>query len=485
MTPDVKLPSGALLIGEEWVADPSGGRMEHVNPSTGKVLASFALAGASEIETAVAAARDAFPAWRAWAPNARREVLFEIARRLEIHAPELSVLRSLEIGAPLKPGGGLNLAAEYFRYYAGWVDKLEGRTIPTYPGVALDYTLVEPYGVVAVLIPWNGPVVSAGMKVAPALAAGNTVVLKPSELGPLAALRFAELCRDAGLPPGVLNVVPGGPEAGQALVSHPGVDKISFTGGPATARKVLTAAAEHLVPVVLELGGKSANVVFADADLDAAVMTSVMAGIVNAAGQACVLPTRMLVADDVYDEVEARAADLARGVRVGDPFADGIQMGPVINDAACQRILGVIEQARDDGSGRLVAGGERLGGDLADGYFITPTVFGDVDHDSSLAQDEIFGPVLAMTRFADEDEAVALANGTRYGLGAIVYTNDLRRAHRVAARLDAGSLGINAFPPMPVNAPFGGMKESGFGREGGQAGVEEFLRVKNVYVSLS
>jgi aldehyde dehydrogenase (NAD+) len=210
-----------------------------------------------------------------------------------------------------------------------------------------------------------------------------------------------------------------------------------------------------------------------------------MAGIVNAAGQACVLPTRMLVAGEVYDEVETRAADVARRVRVGDPFAEGVQMGPVINDAACQRILGVIEQAREDGSGRLVAGGGRLGGDLADGYFISPTVFGDVDHDSSLAQDEIFGPVLALTRFDGEDEAVALANGTRYGLGAIVYTNDLKRAHRVAARLDAGSLGINAFPPMPVNAPFGGMKQSGFGREGGQAGVEEFLRVKNVYVSLS
>ena len=482
---DVPLPSGAMLIGGEWVADSSAGRREQLNPATGKVLCSFSMAGAPEVDAAVGAARDAFPAWRATPPNERRAILFRLASLLEAHVDHQSVLRTLETGAPLKRGKRLSLAAEWIHYYAGWADKLEGQTIATYPGRALDYTKVEPYGVVAVLIPWNGPVVSAAMKAAPALAAGNCIVLKPSELGPLATLHFGELCVEAGLPPGVINIVPGGPDAGAALVAHPGVDKISFTGGGPTARRILAAAAEHLTPVVLELGGKSASIVFADADLDAAAMVGLQGGIVNMSGQGCVLATRMLVESSVYETMERTVAAMAGAVRVGDPFAPDTQMGPVISEDAADRILSTVDRARESGDGALLTGGARLGGDLADGYFVSPTVFGRVDNASPLAQEEIFGPVLAMIPFDSEEEAVEKANDTRYGLGGLVFTGDVKRAHRMADALDAGYLGINGFPPMSPNAPFGGVKQSGFGREGGLAGVQEFLRIKNVHVDLT
>jgi aldehyde dehydrogenase (NAD+) len=478
------LPSGDLLIGDRWEAETSGGRRELLNPSSGEPLISVAMGGPAEVDRALSAAVAAFPSWRDWAPARRRDVLLEVARLLDVHDLQLGVMRSLETGAPFKRKRGASLAGEWVRYYAGWADKIEGAVVPTSAGPALDYTRLEPYGVVAVLTPWNGGTVSPAMKVAPALAAGNCVVLKPAELAPLGPLRYAELCLEAGVPPGVVNVVPGGAEAGAALVADPRVDKISFTGGGATARRIFASAAEHLTPVVLELGGKSANVVFADADLDAAAMTAVHAGIVPTSGQGCVLPTRLLVEDSVYDDVEARVVALTEALVVGTPFEDGVQMGPVIDAVNCERIVGVIDRARTERAGRVVTGGERLGGELAAGYFVAPTVFGDVDNASDLAQHEVFGPVLAIIRFRDEDDAVALANGTAYGLGGIVFTNDLRRGHRVAARLEAGYVGVNAFPPMPAGAPFGGVKQSGFGREGGRAGLEEFLRTKNVYVQL-
>ena len=482
---DIRLPSGDVLIGDRWEADTSGGRRDHIDPSTGALLASVAVGGATEIDRAIIAASAAFAEWSQWPPARRRDVLAELARLIDVNDAELGVMRSLETGAPFKRKRGDSLAAEYVRYYAGWVDKIEGTTVPTSAGPALDYTRLEPYGVVAVLTPWNGGIVSPAMKVAPALAAGNCVVLKPAELAPLGPLRFAELCLEAGVPPGVVNVVTGGADAGAALVGDSRIGKISFTGGTTTARRIMEAAARNLTPIVLELGGKSANVVFGDADLDAAAATAVHAGLVPASGQGCVLPTRLLVEDSVYDAVEERVVALTEGLVVGRPFDDGVQMGPVIDAGNCERILGIIERAAAAGDGRLLTGGERMGGDLAAGYFVSPTVFGDVDNRSDLAQHEVFGPVLALLRFRDEDEAVALANGTAYGLGGIVFTNDLRRAHRVAARLEAGSIGINAFPPMPAGAPFGGVKQSGFGREGGRAGLDEFLRQKNVYVSLA
>ncbi|MEX2558196.1 MAG: aldehyde dehydrogenase family protein [Actinomycetota bacterium] len=480
------VPSGAMLIGDRWVGDSSLGRPSHINPATGKVLGSFALAGPREIDEAVRAARAAFGEWRGMVARDRRRILQRIAQLLEERVEEHNTLRAHEAGVPFKvPPDRRWLAAEYFHYYSGWVDKLRGESPPAYSAPSLDYTIPEPYGVVAVIVPWNAPVMSAAMKAAPALAAGNCVVLKPSDLGPFTPQLFGQLCLDAGLPPGVLNVLPGGQAAGEALVSHPGVDKISFTGGGATATAVMSAAARNLTPVTLELGGKSANIVFPDADLDAAAAMACQTGIVNVAGQGCNLPTRLLVHDTVYDDVVERVVSRAGALKIGLPFDPSTQMGPVISESACLRILAVIAQAVAEKSGKLLIGGRRLSEDLADGFFIAPTVFGEVDNASRLAQEEVFGPVLSILRFRDEDEALALANGTRYGLAGYVWTSDVKRAHRVAAALDAGWIGVNGFPPMPPNAPFGGVKQSGFGREGGAEGIFEFVRVKNVHVDLN
>ena len=478
------VPSGDLLVGGDRVHETSAGSREQLDPSTGRRLATVALAGPDEIDAAVRAARDAQDDWLGLSPAQRRDVILRFAQLLDDCHEELSILRSLELGAPLKRKRGANMAVEYMRYFAGWVDKIEGRTIPVYPGRSLDYTVPEPYGTVAAITPWNGGVVSAAMKAIPALVAGNTVVVKPAELAVLSLLRFGELGLAAGLPPGALNIVPGAVAAGQALVTHPGVDKISFTGGTATAREVLRGAATNLTPVILELGGKSACIVFADADLDAAVATTVGLALAGMSGQGCVLPTRLVVQDPVYTEVEQRVVAAASSLVVGRPFDEGVQAGPVITEAACQRIVGTVEAAASRGDGRLLAGGRRLGGDLAEGFFVEPTVFGEVDNSSPIAREEIFGPVLSLVRFGDEAEALGIANDSPYGLGGLVFTRDVARAHRMADRLQVGSVGINAFAPMPPSAPFGGVKQSGFGREGGLAGVEEFLRPKNVYVDL-
>lgn len=480
--PDV-FPSGSLLVGDERVADTEAGTMEHVDPATGRSQASFAVAGTREVDRAVRVARDAAPGWRDWSPPERRGALLGLADLLEAARPELTELTARESGTPIGTGSGGRRTVEYLRYYAGWVDKLHGETVPPVGQRGLDYTLVEPVGVVAVLIPWNGPLTSIGQKVAPALAAGNTVVLKPSELAPFAALRFGELCLEAGLPPGVVNVVPGAAEAGEALVGHRGVDKVSFTGSPTTGARVMAAAAASLTPVVLELGGKSALVAFADADVDTVVATAVRVGIMTAAGQGCVLPTRIVVEAPIYDEVVGRVVEHASSIRLGSPLDPETQMGPVISDAHCERILGVVERARAEQTGELLLGGARMGGPLADGYFVQPTVFGGVAPDSHLAQHEVFGPVQSLLRFHGEDEALAIADATRYGLGAFVFTRDVGRAHRMAAAFDAGYVGVNAFPNLPPTAPFGGVKDSGFGREGGRAGIEEFVRIKNVFVS--
>ena len=296
----------------------------------------------------------------------------------------------------------------------------------------------EPYGVVGAIVPWNGPLMGMGQKCGPALAAGNTVVAKPPEIAPFGAIAFAELALEAGLPPGVVNVVPGGAVAGEALVRHPGVDKVSFTGGTATARLVMAAAAETLTPLALELGGKSANVIFPDADLDAAVQASAFLGCTLLSGQGCALPTRLYVHDDVYDEVVGRLVAQVEAVTVGDPLDRRTLMGPVVTEAACERILGVVARAGAEGAGTLLTGGARLGGDLAGGYFVAPTVFGDVDHGSDLARNEIFGPVLSVLRFADEDEVVAQVNDSDYGLGAYLHTRDVSRALRLAKAFEVG-----------------------------------------------
>ena len=478
------LPSGALLIGERRISQTSSGFHSQINPSTGELLAETTIAGPIEIDQAVKSAREAIGPWRAFTPIQRRDVMMRLADLLEKNSEEFSILRSIELGAPMKKSKGANMAVEYIKYFAGWVDKLEGVTIPINSQRALNYTMPEPYGVVAALTPWNGGIVSMAMKVVPALVAGNTVVLKPSELATLANLRFGELFLEAGFPPGALNIVPGGVSAGEALVKHPGVDKVSFTGGSVTARHILMNAAINLTPVILELGGKSANILFSDGDVQMAATTTVELALAGMSGQGCVLPTRMLVQEEIYEEVEELVVRMTKSLIVGRPFDEGVQAGPVITEESCNRILQKIEDARKGGDGKILTGGNRIGGDLAKGFFIQPTVFGDVDNASSLAQEEFFGPVLSIMRFRDESDAIRLANESRFGLGGLVFTRDIGRAHRVANQLEVGSVGVNAFPPMPPSAPFGGVKQSGFGREGGLAGVNEFLRTKNVYVRL-
>jgi aldehyde dehydrogenase (NAD+) len=471
-----------MLIGGDWVDESTLGRAAHINPSTGKEQGTFVLGGQAEIDQAVTAARGAVGAWRAMPVHLRRAVLLRLAQLIAAHDEEFGVIGALESGRLFTPGSTF-LASQYFSYYAGWVDKIAGTSGPGRDG-SLDYALFAPCGVVGVIIPWNGPLTSIGMKLAPALAAGNCVVLKPPELAPYAALRFGELCQEAGFPPGVVNIVAGGGEAGDALVRHAGVAKISFTGGIRAAQAVMEAACENLTPVLLELGGKSPAIVFEDADLRrAGTLAAVLSLSVNA-GQGCVLPTRLLVQDSVYDEVVDRVVATARSFRLGDPLTEGTTMGPVITGTACERILAIVERARLKGEGTLLIGGARAGGDLADGFFVEPTVFGDVDNTTALAQEEIFGPVLAVVRFRTEDEAVALANDSVYGLGAFVYTKDLARAHRMAAALDAGMVAINGMSPMLPTMPFGGIKQSGFGREGGRAGLDEFLVTTKVHISL-
>jgi len=476
------LPHETMLINGKWRRSASGGTLEHINPATGQAQAKFAVGGAAEVNEAVAAAKAAFPAWRRTDAETRRDILLRTAALMEEHADEFNIIASLESGHPIN-AGVLPMAVAHFRYYAGWADKVEGQILPVSNG-ALNLVHHEPYGVVACITTWNGPVVNAAMKLAPALAAGNCIVMKPPELGPFGSALLGRLLQQAGLPDGVLNIVSGGPEVGDTLTRHPDIRKISFTGSVGIARIILKAAAERITPVVTELGGKSANLIFADANLDAAAgMAAHMSTVANA-GQGCLFPTRLLVQEDVYDAVAERVVGYLSQVKQGDPFDPATMIGPVINETALRRISGYINEAKTSGA-KLLIGGERAGGDLAGGYFIQPTVFGDVDNKSRIAQEEVFGPVLSMIRFKTEEEAVALANDTDYGLAGYVHTNDLRRAHRVAGGLEAGYIGVNAFPPMPVQAPFGGWKQSGSGREGGRAGIEEFLQVKNVYVSMN
>jgi aldehyde dehydrogenase (NAD+) len=469
-----------IVVGGEWREHGTGGTREHVDPSTGQVQQIFPLAGATEVDSAVRAARSALMSWRRISLDERRAILTRIGELIRANADDLATINALEVGTPAHLSRGRYAGgATFFEYYAGWLDKAMGDTLGMQN--ALDFTLLEPLGVVGAILTWNHPLANIQTTVAPALAAGCTVVIKPPEQAPFAALRFARLCAEAGVPDGVVNVVPGAGEVGAELVGHPGIDKIAFVGGVGTARRIQATAARTLKPLVLELGGKSANLVFADADLDVAIPFALR--VTANTGQGCTVPSRLLVQSEVYDEVVARVGAEMAKVPVGDPFREDVEAGPVIDDTACRRILGVIDQAVADGTGRLVTGGHRL--DLP-GYFIAPTVFADVPQDSSLAREEIFGPVLSVQRFDSEAEAVALANDSAYGLAGYVHTKDIDKALRVARGLDTGNVGINGGgAPAGAFAPFGGAKQSGYGKVGGLAGLMEYVRVKNVLLTIA
>jgi aldehyde dehydrogenase (NAD+) len=477
------LPVVSSVIGGERYTVRSVGTFDHINPATAQAQATIPLSGTDSVDAAVAAARAAAPGWRNTPGPRRREILEKLAALLIENGSELATISTLENGATMGFGANrfVTMASEWTRYYAGWADKLDGLVVDTARDEAFVYTIPEPFGVVGIIITWNAPLLSLAMKIPPALAAGNTIVLKPAEFTPFTSIRFLELAKEAGLPDGVLNLVIGGPETGAAISAHPGINKISFTGGPATATKIMQSAANNLVPVLFELGGKGANLVFDDANLAEAIPYSATFSLVNT-GQGCALPTRLLVQRGVYNAVVEGVTAVVSQYVTGDPLEMTTFAGPLVNDAALQRVSGIIEKAKADKAGRLVLGGNRPGGELANGFFVDTTIFADVDPQSSLAQNEVFGPVLSIIPFDTEQEAVEITNSTAYGLSNYVQTSDMRRARRLARDLHSGTVGINGTGNMHVGAPFGGVGISGFGREGGREGVMEFVSTKTVLI---
>lgn len=473
-----------LHIGGEPRATGSGGTHEHLNCFSQKPQAQVPLAGAAEIDEAVALAVAAQEGWRRTAPERRRDILLRLADLIEAHREAFIEAGCLDNGFTRPAASGsVDIAVSWTRYYAGWCDKLGGELTSTLDTRGeFGFTMPEPIGIVGIIITWNGPLVSLAMKVVPALAAGNCVVCKPAELNAFAPEIFARLCKEAGVPDGVLSILHGTGDAGEAIIRHRKIRKVSFTGGPITARKILTACAEQIKPSVMELGGKSANIVFPDCDLDRAAAISVGSVFYFGAGQGCALPTRALVHADIYDAFVAKVKALMETLRCGDPADPATTIGPVINTAAAVRIEGMFDRARRDGAATFLLGGRRAGGDLEGLNFVEPTLIVDADPAHEISQVEIFGPALIIAKFHDEDEAVELANNTEYGLAAFIQSNSVERALRLSERLFAGSVYVNSGVQISVQTPFGGIGISGFGKEGGRAGIDEFVHYKAVTV---
>ncbi len=475
---------GKLIINGEAVDASSGRTFTTFNPATEEAICAVAEAGPEDVHRAVEAARAAFAGgpWPALSPAERQRVLWKLGDLILEHADELARLETLDNGKPIFESRRVDvpMLANCFHYFAGWATKLAGETLPVSPSF-FTYTLREPLGVIGAIIPWNFPMIMVGWKVAPALAAGNCVVLKPAELTPLTAIRIGELALEAGVPPGVLNILPGkGSIAGEALVKHPGVDKITFTGSTEVGRHIMKLCADGTKKVTLELGGKSPNIVFADADLDAAVR-GVTSGIFYGKGEVCAAGSRLLVESKVHDEFVARLAERAAKLQPADPMDPKTRLGALVSEKQMNRVLGYVESGIKEGA-KLVAGGKRapIGGK---GYFVQATVLDQVENRMRVAQEEIFGPVLSVIRFEDTDDAVKKGNDIVYGLAAGVWTRDVKKAHVVARRLQAGTVWINAYNFYDAGMPFGGYKASGFGRDLGPDGLREYTQVKSVWVS--
>jgi len=479
----VVIKPGKLFIDGKWVNSVSGKTFDTLNPAREEVITSIAEGDRADIDLAVAAARKAFEEgpWKKMDARDRGKILLRIMELIDKNKDELALLETLDNGKPISEttNADIPLAIDCFLYYAGWADKIHGETIPV-RGEFFNYTLREPVGVVGQIIPWNFPLLMAAWKIAPALACGNTIVLKPAEETPLTALRLGEICQEAGLPDGVLNIVPGyGPTAGAALAEHMDVDKIAFTGAHTTGRIIMQAASKNLKRITLELGGKSPNIVFADSDIESAV-DGAMTGIFFNQGEVCCSGSRLFLERSIHDEFVDKLSNKAANMRVGNPEDAGTQMGAQVSKEQLDKILGYIDVGKQEGA-KLVTGGERCG---EKGYFIRPTIFDAVDNNMKIAREEIFGPVVSAITFDDVDEVVRQGNLSVYGLAAAVWTKDIKKAHRLARDLKAGTIWINTYNALDAASPFGGFKQSGFGRELGVHALELYTQIKSVWINL-
>jgi aldehyde dehydrogenase (NAD+) len=475
-----------LFIGNERIAAPDQEYFPAINPYTGEAWAMVPQASATQVADAIAAARHAYDTvWRKTSGQERARRLQRLADLMEANAERMGVMETTDNGKVIRETHAqMHFAARAYRFFAGAADKIFGDTIPLDQRDVFDFTRREPLGVAVLITAWNSPMGLLSNKLAPALAAGNCVVIKPSEHASVTTLEFAEFVEEAGFPPGVVNVVTGDYRAGQALLTSGRVDRISFTGSPGVGRQIAADAGRALVPVTLELGGKSPNIVFEDADIDKAVVGA-LAGIFAATGQTCIAGSRLLVQRSVHDEIAARLVERARKIRLGNPLDRATEMGTAANQPQFQRILQSIENAKREGATLATGGRAASGPGLDNGFFIEPTIFTHVDNAMTLAQEEVFGPVLSIIPFDSEDDAIRIGNDTRYGLASGIWTTNLSRALRVSREIHAGTVWVNTYRAASVMAPFGGYKESGFGRERGVVAMEEFLQTKNVMIDFS
>jgi len=480
-----KLESGRLLIDGQWTDGAK--KFDTINPATGEVLTQVVAASPEAIDRAVLAARRAFEdrsgAWRKMSASERGRLIWRLADLVEKHIDELAELETIDNGKPIFESRYVDMpmVIDVLRYYAGWATKIHGETVNTFE-TAFTYTLREPVGVVGLIIPWNFPLLLASWKLGPALACGNTIVLKPAEQTPLTTLRFGELAIEAGVPAGVLNIVTGGPETGKAIVRHPGIDKIAFTGSTAVGKEIMRSSADTLKRVTLELGGKSPNIVFADSDIDGAVKGAIN-GIFYGKGEVCNAGSRLFVEKKVQDEFLEKLVARAKKLQPADPLDPKTRLGAIVSQEQMQTVLSYVETGKREGA-KLIAGGNRVSVDGGKGFFLEPTIFGDVTNDMKIAQEEIFGPVLATLSFDDIDQVIDLANRNQYGLAAAVWTRDIKKAHSVSRQLKAGTVWINTYGLMDAALPFGGYKSSGFGRELGMHAIEHYTELKTVWLNL-